>query len=240
MNLLHESPEFSRSNQTNAKTNSELTKNPSSEANPDVSFSNKHSEHQHQSLNSFNVLTNEHNNNLHNQREGINRDYNQDESEMNNDFVSIEKNNEAKTAENPADTGFVKGYDSPKSSDYQLLNENLVNDEDEIKDQIQAIDNTFVNLKQAEANENSNSKHKQKDMDEYVMDEFPGKIKAEKDQSNLNVKETAESNNTGNSNENRDTDINYNKQQNYNNTQIQDDRNCKFRLIKSEQLNFYF
>jgi len=148
--------------------------------------------------------------------------------------ASIENNNLGERRQNL--TEVTKGYDSPKSNDYQLLNENMLNDEDEIKNEIQAIDNTVVNLNEgAEPKEQNSANDSEKDLNDYVMNEFPEKIKVENlnDHHNININETAErynfknsyeiSGNTQNSNSNQPVNISHN--------QIQEDRNCKLIFI---------
>lgn len=214
---------------------SETDQNPISDPNPDLSFSNQHSENLNQNLNNLNVLSQEKNNNSQNKNEDKifvnNNDLDLDE------FTKIEKDTVVKSNENPADTVFAKASDTPKSNEYQLLNENMLNDEDEIKNEIQAIDNTFVNSANANEKENVVDKHNQEHYEDYVMDEFPEKIKAENHQNDLDsnnnlidINNTVENNNitpSNDMNDNRNRNNNTNQPQNISNNQVQEDRNCK-------------
>jgi len=235
MNLFNDCFEFTESKPIQENTKSESTQILIPIANPDVSFSNQHSENKNQNNNELNVLIDRNTINLNHQNSYL---------EV-REFAKFQNINEIKSTENPADIGLVGESDSHRSSDFQLFNENMVNDEDEIKNEIQAINNTFVSLEQGEPKEIANNSNKQfqKDLDDYVMDEFPKKIKAENDPSNtndkININDTAESNNISNSNEYREAQTSVNKQQNINDSQIHEDRNRKIHFLFELYINTF-
>lgn len=227
MNVLNDSKEF-HSNENKVNSSNEIQSNPNSEPISNLSFSNHQGENLNNNLKvNFNNLSKE---NEQNSFQDKNKDNNEIDNESNiNDFARIENDNS--DYENRTENCIAKECYSEKSSDFHLLNENIMNDEDEIKNEIQAIDNTFF-YKNNESNQNHTEKNKcvlnqdknnQMDIDNNQLDVAQEKRRLE-DNSPLNgnlINDEDAKNNKNFSQSNTILNLNNDNQQ------IHEDRNCK-------------
>ncbi len=113
-------------------------------------------------------------------------------------------------AENENINEFIVRNDleSGNYNEFQILNENVLNDEDDIKNAIQEIDT----VSETTQNDKKHIDIKQIDNDDYIMDELTDK---KNNSDNIQSQDSAMSN-----------------QNNKKNLEIQEDKNCKYLIIK--------